>query len=141
MKITFLNLLFLVATVSLFSQSEEESIRKTLRNYLDGSSYSNPEQIESAFYEDAPLFLSKEGQEIYLLSSKEYSDLFQKREKGKFNGREGKILTIDQSNDIAMAKAEIKIPARNMHFIDIFLLKKLEGQWKIISKAATLMPE
>ena len=50
-------------------------------------------------------------------------------------------MTIDQSNDIAMAKAEIKIPARNMHFIDIFLLKKLEGQWKIISKAATLMPE
>jgi len=36
---------------------------------------------------------------------------------------------------------EILIAARNMRFIDMFILKKLEGDWKIISKAATLMPE
>ena len=141
MKTTFFTLLFLVATFSIFGQSEEDSIRKTLQKYLDGSSHNDTEQIESAFYTDAPLFLSKEGQEIYKLSPKEYADLFKKREKGKFNGREGKILMVDQSHNIAMAKAEIKIPARNMTLIDIFLLKKLEGEWKIISKAAALMPE
>ncbi len=123
-----------------FSQAEEQAIRETLQNYIEGSSYSNPEMIQEAFYNEADLFLSKEGQEIWVLSPKEYAALFQNREQGVFNGREGKILAIDQANDIATAKAEIRIPSQNLHLIDIFLLKKLSGEWKIISKAATLLP-
>lgn len=132
--------LFFLFSIMCSAQSDLAQIEETLQTYLNGSSYSEPEVIQSAFYSEAPLFLSKEGQEIYLLSPKEYAALFKNREKGKFNGREGKILTIDQSHNIAMAKAEIRIPNRNMLFMDIFLLKKLEGKWKIISKAATLIP-
>lgn len=133
--------LFLVLFTSIVSaQSEMEEIQKTLMNYINGSSYNDANMIQSAFYEEADLFLSKKDQEIWLLSPKEYADLFQNRTKGEFNGREGKILTIDIANNIASAKAEIKIPSNNMVFIDIFLLKKLSGEWKIISKAATLMP-
>ena len=84
--------------------------------------------------------MSKEGQEIWVLSPKEYAALFEHREKGVFNGREGKIIAIDIANDIATAKAEIQIPSRNLHIVDLFLLKKLEGEWKIISKAATQIP-
>ncbi|MDT0606118.1 nuclear transport factor 2 family protein [Croceitalea rosinachiae] len=132
--ITLFSLLFI--TITLFSQTEEQQITETLNRYIQGSSYSYPKLIESAFYEEASLFLSKKDQEIWLLSPKEYGALFEKRERGVFNGRYGKILTIDVSNNIAMAKAEISIPKSNMLFIDIFLLKKLEGKWKIISKAA-----
>ncbi len=126
-------------TLGGFAQSEEEAIRKTLQKYIKGSSYSNMEMIQAAFYEEADLFLSKEGQEIWVLSPKEYAALFQNREQGVFNGREGKILAIDYANDIATAKAEILIPTRKLHFVDLFLLKKLSGEWKIISKAATVL--
>lgn len=118
------------------AQSEMAQIEETLLKYINGSSYSEPEMIQEAFYEEADLFLSKEDQEIWVLSPKEYAALFESREKGKFNGREGNILTIDRAGNIASAKAEIKIPARDLYFVDIFLLKKLSGQWKIISKAA-----
>lgn len=118
------------------AQSEMAQIEQTLLKYINGSSYSEPEIIQEAFYEQADLFLSKEDQEIWVLSPKEYAALFENREKGKFNGREGNILTIDRTGNIASAKAEIKIPARDLYFVDIFLLKKLSGQWKIISKAA-----
>lgn len=124
-----------------FSQSEEASIRTTLNQYLEGSSYNNTEMIEKAFYKEAELFLSKEGQEIWVLSPKEYAALFENRTKGEFNGRETSILDIDINHTIASAKAEIRIESRNMRFIDIFLLKKLSGKWKIISKAATLLPD
>ena len=60
-----------------------------------------------------------------------------KTKQGKFNGRVGKILSVDQENDIAMAKAEILTKRGEIRYIDIFLLKKIEGEWKIISKAAT----
>lgn len=131
-----------IFTTGLFcsAQSEEAAIRDCLNRYLKGSSYNNRELIQSAFYDNADLFLSKEGQEIWVLTPKEYAELFEKRPKGEFNGREGKILAIDHSNNIATAKAEIKIPKANLHFIDLFLLKKLSGEWKIISKAATLLP-
>ncbi|WP_298923153.1 nuclear transport factor 2 family protein [uncultured Allomuricauda sp.] len=137
MKTQFLTFTLLLLTLSLFAQSEEEAIRQTLQNYIDGSSYSDPELITSAFYEDADLFLSKKDQELWVLSPKEYANLFKNREQGKFNGRNGKILMIDYANNIASAKAEILIPKGGLKFIDIFLLKKLEGKWKIISKAAT----
>ncbi|MBS9461128.1 nuclear transport factor 2 family protein [Flagellimonas sp. 389] len=135
-KILFL-VPFVFFAASLMAQTEEDSIKATLQKYLDGSSYNNQELIEAAFYEEADLFLSKKDQELWVLSPKEYSDLFKNREKGKFNGRVGKILMVDYANNIACAKAEILIPKRNLKFIDIFLLKKLEGEWKIISKAAT----
>ncbi|MEM1258369.1 MAG: nuclear transport factor 2 family protein [Bacteroidota bacterium] len=119
------------------AQSGVEAIQQTLINYINGSSYNDSDLIQSAFYEEAPLFLSKKGQEIWVLSPKEYAAPFENREKGQFNGRQGRILTIDLANNIASAKAEIKIPSKELLYIDIFLLKKLSGEWKIISKAAT----
>lgn len=134
-------LIFAFFSIQLSAQAEEEdAIRATLQDYIEGSSYNDPGRIEKAFYPEAYLFLSKKDQEIYLLSVVEYSSLFEKREKGTFNGRVGNILSIDRENNIATAKAEILIGAEDLRFIDLFLLKKLEGEWKIISKAATLMP-
>ena len=136
MKITRSLFCFLF-TVLCSAQTEVQAIQKTLMAYINGSAYNDGELIQSAFYAEADLFLSKEGQELYILNPKSYADLFANRAKGEFNGREGTVLSIDYANDIAMAKAEIKIPSRKLYFIDIFLLKKLTGKWKIISKAAT----
>ncbi|TAI47426.1 nuclear transport factor 2 family protein [Flagellimonas allohymeniacidonis] len=123
------------------AQSETQAIKATLEDYLEGSSYNNPEQIVSAFYEGADLFLHKKDEELFIMSPAEYAALFAKREKGTFNGREGTILHIDYDVDIATAKVAIFIPKPNLRFIDIFLLKKLGGKWKIVSKAATLIKE
>lgn len=133
--------LFLVLfSTCISAQSEMDAIQQTLMNYINGSSYNDPDLIRSAFYEEADLFLSKKGQEIWVLGPEGYANLFQNRIKGEFNGREGKVLTIDLAGNIASAKAEIKIPSRDLLYIDIFLLKKLSGEWKIISKAATQIP-
>ena len=140
MKTLFFTAALLLACATSVGQTEEDSIRESLQSYIDGSSYNDPEKIVELFYEDARMFLYHPDKPIYLLSAAEYAGLFKKREKGKFNGRVGTILSVDQSNDIATAKVEINIDEGKMIFIDLFLLKKLQGSWKIISKAATLMP-
>ena len=117
--------------------AEEDQIRAALKKYIDGTSLNDSALIADAFYEDAFLFLSKEGQEIWLMPVSDYAGGFDRGERGKPNGRTGKIISIDQQNDIALAKAEIEIPASNLKFIDVFILKRLSGEWKIISKAAT----
>ncbi|MFS4492898.1 nuclear transport factor 2 family protein [Maribacter sp. 2308TA10-17] len=141
MKTLFLTAALLLACTTSVAQNEEDAIRESLQSYIDGSSYNDPEKIVAPFYEDARMFLSKKDQPIWILSAAEYAELFKKREKGKFNGRVGTILSVDRANDIATAKVEININKGEMIFIDLFILKKLEDQWKIISKAATRMPE
>lgn len=114
----------------------QAAIEATLNNYLDGSSHNDPKQIKSAFYPESDMFLDHAEKPIYRMNSFEYAALFEKRERGVFNGRFGKILDIDIEGDIATAKAEIVLPRRESRYIDIFILKKLSGEWKVISKAA-----
>ncbi len=118
------------------AQSESSLITKTLQNYMNGSSYNKLEMLESAFADNATLYLTaKDGFKMY--TPKEYAGFFKRGEKGKFNGRYAKILEIEVTKDIANAKVEISFPERNMIYIDLFLLKKIENNWKIISKTAT----
>ncbi|MEE9407978.1 MAG: nuclear transport factor 2 family protein [Polaribacter sp.] len=117
-----------------------KDVEKTLQDYLTGSSYNKLVQLESAFAENATLYLTgKDGFKIY--TPKEYVGFFTNKKAGEFNGRVGKILSIEIFNDIATAKAEIAGPLRKWVYIDLFLLKKFENGWKIISKTATRVDE
>lgn len=136
-KAGFVAALLLGHSNILAAQSGESgAIMTALNNYMMGSSYNNTARIKSAFYAEADMFLDHPEKPIYLMKPGKYADLFAKREQGVFNGRYGKILSLDIEGGIATAKAEILMPSRDSRYIDIFLLKKLEGEWKIISKAA-----
>ncbi len=117
-------------------QPDEVLVKKTLKNYINGSSYNKLDTITSAFASNATLYLSgKDGFKRY--TPQEYAGFFKRGEKGKFNGRRGKILSIEITKDIATAKVEIANPEQKWVYIDLFLLKKKENGWRIISKTAT----
>lgn len=137
MKNSFLALVFLAVPLTITAQSEKEQIKATINKYIEGTSYNKPQTIKDAFYKEANLFLSHKEKEIWIVPSEEYASWFEKKERGKFNGRIGNVLSVDQENDIAMAKAEILAEGKDSRYVDIFLLKKIKGEWKIISKAAT----
>ena len=122
------------------NDSEESQIHRTLNNYIQGTSYNRPEQIEKAFYPNANLLLQKKDVPVWRVPAKEYISWFKKSEKGKFNGRVGEILNVDISGNVATAKVEIIIPTRQLRYVDLFLLRKLDGQWQIISKTAASEP-
>lgn len=131
-------LLFTLLFAFQFSQAQSEcaSVEKTLKKYTEGSSYNKIEMLESAFTENATLYLTgRDGFKLY--TPKEYAGFFKNKEAGTFNGRYAKILAIEVVKDIANAKVEISIPERKMVYIDLFLLKKFDEEWKIISKTAT----
>lgn len=116
--------------------SERKLIEKVLGNYMEGSSYNKLDILENSFSPNATLYLTtRTGFTRY--TPKEYVNFFKNGKVGEFNGRKTKILTIEIVNDIATAKVEVSISARKMVYIDLFLLKKLENGWKIISKTAT----
>lgn len=135
-KILFAILFALLSTVS-FAQSEQSLIENCIQNYMEGTSYNKPDSISKAFYTEANLFLSHKDKPLWIVPIAEYVNGFKKGNNGEFNGRLGKIISIEYYNDIAIAKAEILIPERKQEFMDMFLLKKIQGEWKIISKSAS----
>lgn len=111
-------------------------IESTLNDYIQGTSYNDKNRILQAFSSDAKLLLEKQGQALWPVPVEQYATWFDKQNKGKFNGRIGEILAIDVEGKVATAKVEILMPNRSERYLDMFLLKKLDGKWKIISKTA-----
>ena len=122
------------------SQSETSLIEQALKKYTEGSSYNKLDMLESAFTNDATLYLTgKDGFKRY--TPKEYSGFFKNKKYGEFNGRVAKVLAVEVIKDIATAKVEIAGPERKWVYIDLFLLKRFDKGWKIISKTATRIDE
>ena len=126
----------LIAFQFVSAQSESSNVEKALQNYMNGSSYNKLDMLESAFTKDATLYLTgREGFKRY--TPKEYAGFFKNKKYGEFNGRVAKIIAVEVVKDIATAKVKIIGPERKWVYIDLFLLKKFEKGWKIISKTAT----
>ncbi|MBC2843570.1 nuclear transport factor 2 family protein [Winogradskyella flava] len=123
------------------TSSSNPLIERTLQNYMEGSSYNKLDMLESAFTDNATLYLTNKDGLFKLYTPKEYTGFFKNADRDEFNGRYAKILEIEQVKDIATAKVEITGPAREWVYIDLFLLKKFEGDWKIISKTATRLDD
>ena len=140
MKLTLqsilLSILTLFVSTSALANSENQQVSLALENYIQGTSYSYPEKIAEAFYPGANLLLEKKDQAVWRVSSKDYVSWFSKNKSGTYTGRIGEILNIDISGSIATAKVEILVPEKQRRYVDLFLLKKIEQQWKIISKTA-----
>lgn len=136
MKKLSLLIVVLIASQITWAQSEKDGIENALHNYMEGSSYNKKEMLLNAFTKNAALYLTgKDGFKLY--SPEEYAGFFKNSKKGVFNGRDAKILAFEVVQDIATAKVEIAGPNRKWVYIDLFLLKKTENGWKIISKTAT----
>ncbi|MEM7514551.1 MAG: nuclear transport factor 2 family protein, partial [Bacteroidota bacterium] len=96
-----------------------------------------PDRVLSSFMPEANMFLENRDKELFLMKIEDYAGRIDKSKAGEFNGRISHILDIDMFGLIATAKLEVLIPSINRRFIDYLLLRKLEGEWKIISKTAT----
>lgn len=128
---------FLALNFSVFAQTEVSEIESTLLNYIKGTSYNRSKLIEKAFHTNANLYLEKNNKTLWTVPAKEYASWYKNKKEGEFTGRVGNILSIDNFEGIATAKAEIIIPENGLRYIDLFLLKKIENEWKIISKTAS----
>ena len=118
------------------STTETAQIAAVIQDYLDGSSYNRSDQLRKAFHADARLYLSGKDGNMREVGIEEYASWFIKSP-GQFNGRVGRLMNVEPDGDIASAKAEIVLSRDQARFVDLFLLKRFEGHWKIISKTAT----
>lgn len=117
-------------------QQQLADVERVLRDYIEGTSYNNRQQIAQAFHADAELLLEKPGLAFARVPLAEYLSWYKPENHGKFTGRIGEILAVDISGELATAKLEIILPRQKLRYIDTLLLKRLDSGWRIISKAA-----
>lgn len=133
MKKVLLIALMLIGIQNLQAQTEESLIRKTLTDYIEGSTNGQPKRLKDAFHPDLKLYYIKDGN----LKTWAGTAYIEDTKEGKPTGESGKILSIDYENDVAMAKVQISNPKNPVPYIDYFLLLKVQDKWTIIHKAFT----
>ena len=116
------------------AQQDIQLITNTLMAYIEGSTGGQPERLKTAFHSDLNLYyINKEGK----LGTWSGVDYINDTKEGKPTGEDGKIISIDFENNIAVAKVEISHPKSKSTYIDYFMLAKIEGKWTIVHKAYT----
>lgn len=135
----FTIVVFLFST-SLKAQDDQDLIRSVLNEFIEGTSFNYPDKILSAFHPGTPMFLHNDADTLMVFSSDQYASFYSRKAPGTRNQRFAEIIAIDIEKDIASAKIETMMPLNGKRYIDLILLKKIDGYWKIISKAATAEP-
>lgn len=116
--------------------SDLQSIQKTLNLYIVGQSTSDSVMVGQSFHDSWQLKFFRDNEFIVVPKSK-YLVGYKKRDT-KPNNWSGRIVFIDISHDIAIAKVEISTPS--LLFTDYFNLLKINQGWLIVDKVSTRIP-
>lgn len=133
MSKTILIIMVLIGIQNLTAQSEEALIRETLQKYIDGSTGGKPHLLKEAFHPELNLYYVKNN-EVAVWSGIAY---IKDTKEGEPTGEIGKILSVDYTNDAAIAKVEIANPKSDTPYTDYFMLLKTNGTWTIVHKMFT----
>lgn len=118
-------------TVSVGSIAEIDSITAVLKIYMSAAKNGSGKDMKPAFADKATIFGYVGGD---LAFQGQIQALFDWHDKnGPAKDIEGRITNIDVVGTVAHARVEAE-NWTGYKFTDLFLLIKLDGQWKIINK-------
>jgi protease I len=124
--LTFVALLGLSA--STYAQSEDEAIKQSINNYLEGGSVGDTARLNRAFFPFANLRnLSKEGKVSEMPVKKFIASVPAGGAKWS-----SKIVSYSYAGTAATAVTEEELPT--FKFVDFLNLLKINGEWKIVSR-------
>ena len=132
-------LIFIIAVVltqSFYAQTELESINKTLLDYIEGTANGEPERVREAFHKKLNLYHVKKDSLVTWVGKRYVNNI----KKGRKSNRLGRVVSVDYTNDAAIAKIEIIMPSYKRIYTDYLMLLKVKGKWKIIHKSFTFVP-
>lgn len=115
-------------SASSFAQSEDEAIKETLNNYLEGGAVGDTARLNRAFFGFANLRnLSKEGKVSEMPVKKFIAAVPAGGAKWT-----SKIVNYSYAGTAATAVTEEELPT--FKFVDFLNLLKINGEWKIVSR-------
>lgn len=115
-------------SLSSFAQSEDEAIKETINNYLEGGAAGDTARLNRAFFPYANLRnLSKDGKVSEMPVKKFIAAVPAGGAKWT-----SKIVNYSYAGTAATAVTEEELPT--FKFVDFLNLLKINGEWKIVSR-------
>jgi hypothetical protein len=137
MKNKFFTFCLIAFSGTLFAQerrTDEELIRITLHNYIEGRNNGDTARLASAFHRQADLrFRNEETGNLVIWTVLDYIGKFTP---GKKMNCTGKIISLDIAGSAAQAKIELYYPDRT--YADYINLLRIGDKWVIASKVYSL---
>jgi hypothetical protein len=112
---------------------EYDAIARVLQLYMDGSAKGQADKLKEAFHPDARMFGSMGGKRIDI----PIQTLFDMTAQGPADtaGRyRGRIISVMQVGDAAMAAVAEDGFWGSVSFVDFFSLARIDGHWLIVNK-------
>ena len=126
-------LLSIVALVAMsfnvFAQSEEEAIKRTLNDYLEGGTNGDVQRFMNAFVPDA---IQKSVSKTGAIANMTVKDLSSKIQPGQKMNRTTRIVSWSYAGTAATGVTETEYETSKI--IDLLNLLKINGEWKIVSR-------
>jgi len=116
------------------SSSDLDDVMVPLDLYLQGHATGNGDSMRQAFHPEAKLFWMEDG-ELAQRPSPEFADLFTGRVAEDEADRHRRVVSVDISGDVAIAKIELDYP--RVFITDYMTLIQVDGEWTIINKSFT----
>jgi len=112
---------------------ERTAIKTVLQLYIDGASHGDAPKLKQAFHEKGWMFGNVAGQRF----DAPFTTMIQELAANPLDsdvGYSGRIVSIEQTGDGAVAMIEELGCWGNLSFVDYFTLAKIDGVWKIVNK-------
>jgi hypothetical protein len=128
-KILLFAILIFGSMTSAFAQSDEDALKATLLNYLDGGTDGDTARFNRAFIPQAiQRSVGKDGK----ISQMSVRDLVSKIKPGEKLSRTTRIVNWSYAGTAASATTETEYETSKL--IDLLNLLKVNGEWKIVSR-------
>ena len=112
--------------------AEEAAVRAALQHYVQGHETGDGSHMRIAFHPDAKVMSVRDGK-LASMTSEEYAGRFTGKPAADEAQRRRTIERVEVSGTAATGKIVLDYPATR--FVDYMTLLKVDGQWKIVSKA------
>jgi len=120
--------------VALFAQSEEEAIKRTVLDYLDGGTNGDVSRFKKAFLRDA---VQRSVGRSGTVAGMTVDNLASKIKPGSVMNRTTRIISWSYANDAATAITETAYQTSKI--VDLLNLLKINGEWRIVSRVFSRM--
>jgi hypothetical protein len=131
--------LLLTAVLAVQTDTSDAAVRRTIeQHYFKAHATGSGESLRGVFVEDGRMFWAADGQ-LRSRTSTDYINGFSGNAAPDEAQRRRRVLNVDVTGDVAVAKAELDYP--EVRLVDYFILVRAGGDWKIVSKAFQRFPK
>jgi hypothetical protein len=114
--------------------TDRDAITAVVQLYIDGSATGDSSKFKEAFHPDARMYGSLGDQRLDMPIAELYP-MLEAQPMDVGGSYEASVTAVDQVGDAAIARLEESGCWGNVSFVDFFLLARIDGSWKIVSKS------